>query len=241
MFTQIGLDSGSLTIFGTVVHSFPEPGGYRGVLYRGRDIEEVFYIKVDKNSPAAQVNIDLAKLSEIVAKLSKCNSDQQDAQSHFVVNPKGYALFHVSGGAGGYYVRVEKAEEGTRQKPFDSRELTEGDIFSAIIIRPGTYSVTNLLTKARGEIVVSYPKIGKTAYRPPNPINVECTRDTIEPKIVELQPGQGLIYHFKVPSRIKIELLKPDDGPGHRREPIKTGWKKTVQLKNQSQKLSRKR
>lgn len=240
MFTQIGLDSGSLTIFGTVVRNFPDPGEYRGVLHRGEDIEAIFYIKVDKNSPVAQVNIDLAKLSNDVPEPSKYSSDKLDTQSHYVVHPKGYALFHVSGGSGSFYVHVRKAEEGSKHKPFDSRELSEGDIFSAIIIRPGTYSVTNLLSKARGEIVVSYPKIGKTAYIPPDPIRVECKEGTFEPEKVKLQPGQGLIYHIITPSRIKIVLLKPDDGPEHRREPTEPGWKKPVLGKNPSQNLSRK-
>ena len=32
LFTQIGLDSASLTMLGTIVHSFPQPGEYRGVV-----------------------------------------------------------------------------------------------------------------------------------------------------------------------------------------------------------------
>ena len=30
LFTQIGLDSGSLTMLGAVIHSFRKPGEYRG-------------------------------------------------------------------------------------------------------------------------------------------------------------------------------------------------------------------
>ncbi len=37
LFTQIGLDSGSLTMLGGVTHRFLEPGQYRGVVYRGKE------------------------------------------------------------------------------------------------------------------------------------------------------------------------------------------------------------
>ena len=72
LFTQIGLDSGSLTMLGTVVHSFGEPGEYRGSVRRGKEGAAVFYISVDKNSPVAQVNIDLAALTNPPAATSKC-------------------------------------------------------------------------------------------------------------------------------------------------------------------------
>jgi hypothetical protein len=221
LYTQIGLDSGSLTMLGTIVHNLPEPGEYRGVIYRGTEVQTVFYVKVDKESAAAHVNVDLAKLTEP-------SSDPQEPGDHFVVNPRGYVVLHVSGGRGGYHVLIAKAEDNPKQKPFDSRELTERDIFAAIIIRPGAYSVTNLLTKARGEVVVRYPTPGKFVYPPPNPVKVECAQGAIEPKRIELQPGQGLVYHPKVPSRIKIELLKPDDGPGRSRVPVRDGWRKPV-------------
>lgn len=228
MFTQIGLDSGSLTIFGTVVHNFPEPGDYRGVLHRGTEIEAVFYIKVDKESAAAHVNIDLATLTEVSDDKCECSSGHHESGRHFVVNPKGHVVFHVSKGTGGYYVHVLKVEDEPKQKSFDSRELKEGDIFAAIIIRPGTYSVTNLLTKARGEAVVTHPKTRKLVYPPPHPIRVDCTREAIEPKRIELHPGQGLIYQPKTTSRIKIELVKADDGPAHAKQPFRDGWRKPV-------------
>lgn len=239
IFLQIGLDSGSLTILGAIIHNFPETGEYRGVLYRGTEIEGTFYIKVDKNSPVAQANIDLTKISQVKTEPSKCCPEHQDPRINFIVNPKGYVVFHVSSGSGGYHVNVKKIEEDPRKNLFDSRKLDQRDIFSAIILRPGTYSVTNLLTKAKGEIIVSYPKIGKTAYHPPAPIRVECSRETFEPTRVELQPGQGILYYFKVPSRIKIELLKPDDGPSKKAEPVKE--KPDVRLqREQAQKLSKK-
>ena len=114
------------------------------------------------------------------------------------MNPKGYVLFHVSSGSGGFSVHVRRAAEDPKEKVFDSRELGEGDVFSAVILRPGTYSVVNRLAKAKAEVVVSYPEIGKTAYRPPEPVRVHVGRKGFEPSRIELKPGQGLLFDVKV-------------------------------------------
>jgi hypothetical protein len=60
---QTGLDSGALTMLGAVVRRFEEPGEYRGTVRRGDAIEKVFYLSVDKESPVAGADIDLAKLA----------------------------------------------------------------------------------------------------------------------------------------------------------------------------------
>jgi hypothetical protein len=225
LFSQIGLDSGSLTMLGAVTHSFREPGEYRGTVDTGEGGRAVFYISVDKDSPAAQVNIDLAALAQPSEKDIKCGCE--GSQNRFSVNPKGYAVFHVSRGAGGYHVHVRRAREKADEKVFDSRQLDDGDIFSAVILRPGTYSAVNAHTKARAEIVVPYPHAGETPYRPPAPVRVQAARGYFEPRCIELQPGQGLLFECKTPSRIQIELEKPDDGPGSPQEPGTRGWRKS--------------
>ncbi|HVP22991.1 MAG TPA: hypothetical protein VMS77_03665 [Conexivisphaerales archaeon] len=226
LYTQIGLDSGSLTMLGTVVHSIPEPGEYRGVLHRGDSVEAVFYVKVDKESASAQANIDLSALGESSSDECKCHSGHHSGAHHFVVNPRGYVVLHVSKGSGGYFVVIEKAEENSRAKPFDSRSLQEGDLFAATILRPGTYSFTNLSTKAQGEVVVPYPVVGKFANPPPAPLRITSTRVSHEPKRIVVQAGQGMIFEPKVPSRFKIELVKADDGPSRPKAPARDGWRK---------------
>jgi hypothetical protein len=226
LFTQTGLDSGSLTMLGAVIHSFREPGEYRGsVRHNGKETKAVFYISADRESPVAQVNIDLAALTNPPDPSTK-GGEREGVQNRFTVNPKGYALFHVSQGAGGYDVHVRKAGEKPDESIFDSRKLSEGDIFSAIIIRPGLYSVVNLHTKAKGEVVVSYPEIGKAPYRPPGPLRVKVTRESFEPRQIKLKPGQAVLFECGAPSQIKIELEKPDDGPGSPPPSKPRGWKK---------------
>ena len=235
LYTQIGLDSGSLTMLATVVHPMTEPGEYRGVLHSGKEVDAVFYIKVDRESAMAQADVDLASLTGESSDECKCSSGNHHGPRHFTVNPKGYVVFHVSKGGGGYFVVVEKADENSKAKPFDSRDLKEGDLFAATILRPGTYSATNLNAKSRGEIVVTYPIVGKFANPPPNPVRITSGRDTHEPKRVMVQPGQGIIFEPKAPSRFKIELLKADDGPGQSSIPVRDGWRKPPVVKSPTQ------
>lgn len=241
LFTQVGLDSGSLTMLGSVVHSFQEPGEYRGSVHKVDGEQATFYITVDKNSPAAHVNIDLASLKEYSGKAEKdCCDDEKT--NHFTVNPKGYVMFHVSAGNGGFSVHVRRTEEDPKEKVFNSQRLGEGDIYSAVLLRPGTYSVRNQLVsdddndKAKGKekkkegatVVVSYPEMDKTAYRPPEPVRVQVNPRDMEPARINLKPAQGLVFDIKTAARIVIELVKPDDGPGDDRPSPRRSWSKNA-------------
>ena len=48
-------------MLGVVIHRFPEPGEYLGVVERGAETRS-FRLRVDEGSPAMQVNVDLATL-----------------------------------------------------------------------------------------------------------------------------------------------------------------------------------
>lgn len=214
IFTQTGLDSGSLTMLGAVIHKFSEPGEYIGTILRENKDVGSFRLSVDKDCPAMQVDIDLATLLRSTRARAKCESN-----GRFMVNPNGYVVFYVSHGPGGYAVVVGRiGEEGETKRLFDSRKLREGDMFAVTMIRPGTYSVTNVNTDAKGEIVVAYPKVGKVPYRPPNPVSIECTEKAFSPDKIKIEPAQGQVYLFKTQSRINITLIKPDDGPSGKRQ-----------------------
>ncbi len=225
LFSQSGLDSGFLTLLGSVVHSFHEPGEYRGSVHKVGGGQAVFYISVDKNSSAAQVNIDLAALREYAGTGDQHCCDKQ-TDNHFTVNPRGYVVFHVSRGSGGFNVHVRRAVEDQKERAFNSQQLEAGDIFSAVIIRPGLYSVVNQLERAKAELTVTYPEIDKVAYRPPAPERVQVSSKGFEPARVELKPGQGLVFDVKVSARIVIDLIKPDDGPTHDRKTPPHRWSK---------------
>src|SRR6516162_9592621 len=136
LFTQTGLDSGALNMLGALTHSLSEPGHYRGSVYRGSENIAAFYIVADKNSPVAQANIDLSTLDPSVIKAPShhlddqgprcCGDSHSGTTTQFTVNPKGFLVFHVSAGAGGYAVMVRKAAEDPNTTIFNSRELSEG-------------------------------------------------------------------------------------------------------------------
>jgi hypothetical protein len=225
LFTQIGLDSASLTMLGSVVHSFLQPGDYRAVVHKGPEVITAFTIRSDTGSSNAQATIDLATLASVPdashPEGCSCCADRgtkEGGPREFVVNPRGFVLFHVSRGAGGYYVHARRADTEEQDKGYDSRTLAPGDVFTAIVLRPGTYTMANSLTGSKGELVVTYPKPGEKRYRPGAALRVVCHEKGLEPDRVQIGPGQGVIFESHVPARIQIKLEKPDDGP-KRKEP----------------------
>src|SRR4051812_1132874 len=128
LFDQIGLDSAAITMLGTVVHRFGEPGQYRGTVRAGDRLEATFYISVDPNCAVAELPIDLARLADPSSGSEGCCADKTGGQP-FIVHPRGYAVFHVSSGAGGYHVNVRRADEDRDVKAYDTRALQPEDIF----------------------------------------------------------------------------------------------------------------
>jgi hypothetical protein len=235
LYTQIGLDSASLTMLGTIVHQLGEPGEYRGALHHGADVNAVFFVTADSNSPVAQVTLDLAGLekAQLAAAPSEgeglcgCTGDSKETSGkRYTVNSRGYVLFHVQSGQGGYYVHLRRIDAAENDKGYDTRTLKNDDAFTAMILRPGIYSIRNTLTKAATKVVVHYPKVGDKPYVPPPPVRIECTATGFDAKgRLELGVGQGLIFHVRTDSRIEIKLEKPDDGPP-RSDRGRTGYRK---------------
>jgi hypothetical protein len=208
-----GLDSGALTMLGAVVRQFPEPGQYRGTVRQGKSIQRVFYLDVDENSAVAAADVDLAKL----AKLGLAQTDAgrpsddndcrpEDEESRFSVNPRGYVAFRVSGGAGGYWVNLRRADPDEKTPVFNSTALADGDVFSAQILQPGTYWVTNSLRDSRAQLTVAYPPKAFSGYRPPDAIHVAVTERGFVPETIELQAAQGAVFDCRTEARIVITL-----------------------------------
>jgi hypothetical protein len=218
---QTGLDSGALTMLGAVVRRFEEPGEYRGTVKLGDATESVFYLSVDKESPVATADIDLAKLAGSLPQQDEkgrdCRADEEEAR--FSVNPRGYALFRVSGGSGGYSVNLRRAEPDEKTPVFNSTTLDDGTLFSAHLLQAGTYSVTNAHGNAAAQLTVSFPPSAFSGYRPPEAQRVEVTERGFHPEAIELMPAQGLIFECLTPARIVITLDRPDDRPGERDKP----------------------
>jgi hypothetical protein len=193
----------------TIVHRFSEPGEYEGVVMKGAGmITRRFTISVTGESPTAQV----AARAQPPAQLGQVRIDLKDTMpDRFVLNAGGYAVFYVSAGLGGYVVQVSRrGKDNSQIIAFDSQELKDADMLSVTVIRPGTYSVTNALNNTRAELTVNYPEPGKV-QRNAAPVKVECTANQIVPDRIRIDPGQGLVFAFKAPSRIRIDLVRPED------------------------------
>jgi plastocyanin len=223
LFTQVGLDSGSLTMLGSVVHAFAEPGEYRCAVHAGKDVKAVFVVHADPDSPNAHAVVDLESLVSGASGPPAGDCGCQDAEStsaagvpRYEVNPRGHVLFRVGRGAGQYYVHARRTDAGRDDKGYDTRTLAAGDAFAAVVIRPGTYAVSNALTGAQGELVVDYPPLKERRYRPSDPVRVKCDAKAFSPAKVRVGPGQGVIFESLTASRVAITLTRPDDGPADR-------------------------
>jgi hypothetical protein len=246
MFTESNIDSGSITMRTTVVHKFSEPGEYLGNVMKGKAVVGQFRIVVGKKPEAAaaanaksaemsppagptQAHIDLQQMEAPAAR-----SGQAAVANRFMVRPDGYAVFKASAGAGGYAVEVFKAGE-RGAKVFDSRELKGDDLLYVLVLRPGTYSVTNTLANAKAELVVAYPEKGMP--RNLEPVRAESGSSSISPQRLDVKPMQGIVFSFKAPSRIKIDLVKPED----RAEVVASVKDKTQQAQSKSAKAAGKK
>lgn len=231
LFAERPIDSGALTVACSVVHNFPEPGMYACAVVVGEKTEATFHVAVGDEYPATQVTVDLATAGRASAdERCECEGGASAGGRHFEVNTKGFTVFYVSRGAGGYAVRaVGKLRKNDKPLIFDSRELRAGDIFTVSLLRPGTHTLSNS-TGAQGRISVLYPgaKKGKELYNRAAPVQVRCTTREFIPKEIETEVAQGQVYRIETaePSRIKIALTKADDGPRVERRPGVFHWRK---------------
>lgn len=229
---QTRWDSGAVNGLAAVAHRLAAPGQHHLTVLKGAETIGEFPLTVldrvaedrpigpppDCSSPAAaalpaqrrQLRVNLAAL--------RAPGALNGSMPHlppFEARPTGYAIFEAPEDEVGYTVTA-KAPTGTAAEPFDSRRLCEGDYYLVNLLRPGVYRVSNALTGAQGRIVMAYPVIGATPYRPPDPLTIVCAAQGFDPPTAILAPAQGLVFQFKVPSRIEIELVEPDDGPAAR-------------------------
>lgn len=224
LFSQTNIDSGSLTTHSTIVCRFPDPKEYQGIVMKGSGIVGRFKLKVieDKlsnNSPSISNKIDSKDSQNIdenkqanVLTSNQTNIDLSTLTDLYTLKKGGYAVFFVSTGVGGYSIELYQTDKGSQTKTFDSKELRNDTIFSSMIIRPGTYLITNTVNNTKAELVVNYPELGKMK-KILTPFNIECNVKEIVPNKINVDPSQGLIFKINTLSRIKIELTKAEDRP----------------------------
>ena len=223
LFSQTTIDSGSLTPHSTLVCKFTDPGEYQGIIMKGSGIVSRFKLNVLDERPSSRLSSlstinskETSQLTDVNKQVSdtsnQINIDLSNIMSTYTLRKGDYAVFYVSTGAGGYSIEIYRFEKGSQIKTFDSKELKDGVIFSAMVIRPGTYLITNTINDAKTELVINYPELGKMK-KILIPINIESNTKEIVPNKINIDPSQGLIFRINTLSRIRIELTKPEDRP----------------------------
>ena len=127
VFSQVNSDSASLTMLTSTIHKVSEAGSYDGTIMRGSDIVGIFRLNAIDLSPTdcateakSQVNIDLKSLDLPVA-----DHIESLSNNSFQVKTGGYAVFHVSSGAGGYSVELQKTGVQKKTKSSTAKNLAK--------------------------------------------------------------------------------------------------------------------
>ena len=211
IFTQRVFDSGSLGVMASVAHPVQTPGRYP-VMVRWND-EPIgsFIFQVSDSSEATQLTIDLAMFS------ARGGQRGLDEQTLPVLGPKGYVFFHVSAGSGGYSVQVG-TPDGKEGVEFDSRHLSEGDLFVLSLLEPTRYSMIDREGGAKGEIYVTFDREDAKRLSSLETVFVESRGRVFEPAEIKLVATQGLVFRVHKGSRIIVEKLEsapnpPDQAP----------------------------
>ncbi len=220
LLTQTHFDSGALSGLGAVVHRVTQPGDHQMTVLQADKPIQTMPIRV-MASPAqpqpgpAELHVDLGHVVGAAGPVAP-----QPLPPILEIGAQGYMVFHAPPGADGLAVQLRPPGAPPDQPPvFDSRQLQNGDVYAATVLRPGRYSLTNAASGAKGEIRVAYPVVGDAPYVPPAPFEVQIADGGFQPASIQLKPAQGLIFHIgNTKARIQIDLVEPDDGP-HREQP----------------------
>jgi hypothetical protein len=217
LFTQRVFDSGSLGVLASVAHPVPAAGRYPvRVLWNDEPIG-TFAFQVSDAGEATQLTIDLAEFS------TRRDSRGLDEYTLPVLGTKGHIFFHTSSGAGGYSVQIG-APDGKDGIEFDSRRLSEGDLFVLTLLEPTRYSMTDRAGGAKGEITVTFAREDAKRLASLDTVFVQSRGRVFEPAAVKLVATQGLVFRAGKGSRIVVEKLEDAPNPPDREPRIR--WRK---------------
>jgi hypothetical protein len=200
LLTTATFDSAALGLLVHLVHRFPQEGTYQAVVLRDGQRVGATCFRVTDETAATQLNIDLASVG-LPAGPAGC-ACREHPESAPAVSPKGYVLFHAPRGIGAYAVVVGEAKEGA-QAAYDSRTLSDGDLFALVLIDPTTYGVESPGVAGKGEIRVA-PIPPGTDLRTVAPVYIDATGHGFQPAQVSVHAGQGIVFRARGAKRIVI-------------------------------------
>lgn len=234
---QTSFDSATPNGLCAIVQHVKEPGNYTVTFMEDDRETEWVQLAVSTQDPGRKkksspdrVSIRPASGQQGRAQQAEHSPDPRftaEAGPEFAVEAGGYVVINTPVGVRKSAV-MRTGEGHEAAAVLDSQRLGADARFSVVMFRPGTYSLKNTITGAEGTITVAYPVVGKEPYRPPEPVTVKCSKGKFFPDTIALKPAQSIIFYFNEESRVKIDLLEPDDGPEEsRRSGRSKRWRKT--------------
>lgn len=224
---QTRFDSAAPTGTAAVVHRFEQPGEYDINITRDDEVIDRMRLNVPVQRTPERAEAQTAgaaaeqPLPGAVAAVNLASVILNPLTDRRVaIAAGGYVTFNAPAGSVPLGATVARADAEEGEVEFDTRRLGPGDLFAVTLIRPGRYVATNSATGATLDIQVTYPVVGSTPYRPPEPANVECNAGGFNPDTVILGPAQGVLFHISTETRIQLELTEPDDGPSPATGPL---------------------
>ena len=228
---QTQFDSAAPAGTAVVVHRFESEGEFQLLVHRGRTPLRQMRLNVQpapvgdgltpqpqspdqRDAPPAAVALDIATL---------LRPGVQPLESTDLPGP-GYLSLTSSQPIPEHHLVVKAADSGG--VVLDTRRLGPQSLFAVTLVRPGRYRLANTITGAEAAVVVTYPKVGKTPYRPPEPLEIDCGAKGFGASKFTISPAQGIIFRLSTESRIQLELVEPDDGPKERRPRPKASLRK---------------
>jgi hypothetical protein len=198
-------DSGAFQALDTYGHRFTRSGRFRIDVRRDDAVVGRYSLEVvDDRSASPQVTLDVGG-SARPPKDDCCGGDFGSSER---LAAGGAALWWTSANEQKMSIAGVRIDPDGDRETFDSRELGEGDFFSRVFLRPGTYRMVNRLSSAEGRIAVTNPRRAGSSARNPgvaqSAVRVLCRERGFDPAEVELERGQGLVWFVVEPTRYRI-------------------------------------
>jgi hypothetical protein len=226
LFELINFDSAAPSGSATVVHRFTAEGEYVLSLLREDHVVETRSLTLshsetrggDSGTTSPRTGANAPETVTIDLRDSQPSPGlprRARPPSRLTLPAGGYAAFTGPPGlVNRAVVRPVDAAGEQQDVVFDTAELGSDDVFAVTLVRPGTYAMRNALGDQTGRIVVTYPVVGDVPYRPADPVDVRVADSGFDPEAVTIGPGQGIIFRVSTRSRLTVDLVEPDDGPG---------------------------
>ena len=204
-------DSGAFQALETYGHRFTQAGRFRIDVRRGDVVVARHSLEVvEDRSAAPQVIVDVGR----AARSTRDDCGCADLGSSERLAAGGVALWWTSANEQKMSVAGVRIEVGGEREGFDSRELQEGDFFSRVFLKPGTYRLVNQLGRAQGRITVTNPRRAGGPERNPgvaqSAVRVLCRERGFDPAEIEVERGQGVVWFVVEPARYRI-VVEPDE------------------------------